>query len=623
LLLHSISDKSIDDAISFGRKQLSLCPRGHPNRISLLDGLSRVLFSKFEETGEAALLREVVSLRRHQLELCPPVHPKHARLLNNLALALRAQYEQDGDTSKLAELVNLHRKGLSLHPQDHPGRAMSLSNLAGALMAQWEQDGNETQLTQAVDLFRETLLMRPPGHPDRATLLNDLANALMTQYKQDGDTSKLAETVSRHREALSLRPEGHPNRCDSLSNLSNTYHAQFVRDGSESALIDALKLQRECLDSRIPGHPDRYAAHHSIARVHLVDSSLFDWEEALDHLMQAMTDNSAPPRKRLIQGIQSLRRVETASARDPEHYLYSQQALNVYLQAIQLLPRADHAGLDVSARLRALSGSEQICRAAAMRAMLLGQLPTAVEVFEEGKAAIWSQALGLRSTAMDILPTADSDRLRDLFRMLDADHTGSSVVGLEKVDLDHTIEHRHQLNDQAGRLIDEIRRRPGFDRFLRIPQFEQLAQAASNSYVIALVANEPIFFAIVIQVGQGPQLVPLPSVNGDKLRRLIKPTSGSGMCDAVERAVMKKKVRPCVPLEQMWRTIIEPVLLHLGLQVRHDRLFQSLPSHVSNRKPRDDNGHVCTGTLRGTLHCCRCMPLEFTRVISKPAFQIT
>jgi hypothetical protein len=60
--------------------------------------------------------------------------------------------------------------------------------------------------------------------------------------------------------------------------------------------------------------------------------------------------------------------------------------LDVYVAAIQLLPRVAHAGLDLSARLRELSGSEQLCRAAAMQAILLNQLPVAVEVFEEGKA---------------------------------------------------------------------------------------------------------------------------------------------------------------------------------------------------------------------------------------------
>jgi tetratricopeptide (TPR) repeat protein len=560
------------ETVNRRREALSLRPQGHPNRADSLNGLANALMRQHEQDGDMSKLAETVNHHREALALRPKGHPDRVNSLNNLASALIRQYEQDGDTSKLAETVDRLREALPLRPQGHPTRAISLNNLANTLMKQYEEDGDMSKLAEMIDRHREALSLRPEGHPDRTMSLDNLATALMKQYEQDGDTAKLAEAVDRYREALSLHPQGHPGHGNSLNNLANSYYAQYECTGSESALLKALKLRRGCLSSRPPGHPNRYAAHHSIARVQLLDTSLFNWAEALDHLMQAMMDNSASPRLRLIQAIQSLRHVETASARNPEQYFYSQQALDLYVEAIQLLPRAAHVGLDISARLRALSGSEQLCRAAAMRAVLLERLPAAVEVFEEGKAVFWSQALRLRFNALNELPTADDERLRHLFRELDSENSDRSTEGLEKVDLERHIEHRRQLNDQADRLIEEIRRRPGLERFLRIPQYEQLARAASNGYVVALVANEPIYFAIIIQADKAPQSVLLSSVNGEKLRRLIELTSGSGMRDAVDRGVVKERVPPHVPLERMWRIIVEPVLLHLGLQVRYDRL---------------------------------------------------
>jgi tetratricopeptide (TPR) repeat protein len=594
------------EAVDRHREALSLHPEGHPDRAMSLDNLAYALVTQYEQGGDTSKLAETVDRYREALSLCPRGHPRHASLLNSLANVLMVHYERDGDMSKLAEALDRHREALSLCPEGHPGRAMSLNNLANALMRQHEQNGDMSKLAEVVDRHREALSLHPPGHPNRSISLNNLATALMRQYEHDGDTRKLAEMIDVHRSALLLRPQGHPNRGGSLINLSNSYLKKFYSDGDETALTNATKLQKECLDLWIPGHPNRYYAHRSIARVQLLDSSLFDWADALDHLMQAMTDNSASPRQRLINGVQSLREVEQASFRNIRQFFTSQQALDVYVEAIQLLPRAAHVGLDASTRLRELSGSEQLCRAAAMRAMLLEQLPMAVEVFEEGKAVFWSQALRLRSTALDTLPTADSERLRHLFQSLDADHSGSSTRGLEKAELGRHIEHRRQLNDQADCLIEDIRSRPGFERFLRIPQFEQLAQAASNGIVVALVANQPIFFAIIIQVGKSPQLVPLLSVDSNKLRRLIELTSGSGMRDAVERGLAKETVPPRVPLGQMWQTIVEPVLLHLGLQVRHNRLISSPLIQVSNRKLKDDIDHDCIGTLLESLHCCHC-----------------
>jgi hypothetical protein len=133
------------------------------------------------------------------------------------------------------------------------------------------------------------------------------------------------------------------------------------------------------------------------------------------------------------------------------------------------------------------------------------------------------------------------------------------VEGSEKVEQERHIEHRRQLNSQADRLIEEILRRPGFERFLRILQCAELAHAASNSFVIVLVANEPNYFAIIIQAGKGPQHILLQSTNGKTLRRLIELTSGSGMRGAVDRGLAKERVPPHIPLEQLWFTIVEPV----------------------------------------------------------------
>jgi hypothetical protein len=323
--------------------------------------------------------------------------------------------------------------------------------------------------------------------------------------------SKLAETVDLLREALLLRPRGNPGRASSLLNLSRSYLAEFERNGDESTLIKILKLQRECLNLWPPGNPHRCDAHYVIARVQLLNSSLFDWAGALNHLMQAMSDNNAPSKNRLVHGIRSLRLVEQTSSRNIVQYFYSQLDLDVYIQAIQLLPRVAHAGMNLSARLRELSGSEQLCRAAAMRAMLLNQLPTAVEVFEEGKTVFWPQALRLRSTALDELPNTDGKRLRHLFSSLDADYVNSPMDGEHKANLERHIESRRQLNEQADRLIEEIRTRPGFERFLRVLQYAKLAQSAANGFVVTLVANEPDCFAIIIQAHEDPKPVLLPS----------------------------------------------------------------------------------------------------------------
>jgi hypothetical protein len=276
-----------------------------------------------------------------------------------------------------------------------------------------------------------------------------------------------------------------------------------------------------------------------------------------------------------MQATGSLPAVEGASAHSGEETLFSQNALQLYTEAIQLLPRAAHVGLDLSSRLRELSGSEHLCRTTVIRAILLNQLPLAIQVSEEGKAVFWSQSLRLRSNALDVLPAVDRECLGRLFQLLDNDSTGFQVEVKDNADMEQRIEHRRQLNNKSDRLIEKICARPGFDRFMKIPTYEQLAQAtkAAGGYVVALIASDPYYFALIIQAKEAPKAFSLPSMNGDRLRNLCVQVSGSGMRGDVDRGLKKEEINAQVPLEQVWRAVVEPVILHLGLKVNFSPLF--------------------------------------------------
>jgi tetratricopeptide (TPR) repeat protein len=567
---------ALEETICLLREGLKLCPQGHPQRGNSLNNLANALRTHYEQFGDMDELAETIALHREALVLRPYGHPHRSISLSNLAIGLATDYMQSRSIEKLNEMITLHREALMLASESHPHRGASLTNLANTLLTYYEQTGYVGALEEAIRLYHESLLLLQHGHPDRGGLLSNLADALTTYFEQTGITEKLLESITLYHEALALHAKGHPYRGALLSNLSNSYLRSFEHDENHAALLNALNVRKELLDAWPYGHPERYYAHHSLARVRLLDSPLFDWVEALNHLMQATTDSKATARQRLIHGIHSLLSVEISSARDAKRYLYSQPALDVYFEVIQLLPRVAHVGLDLSTRLRELSGSEQLCRTAAMRAMLLNQLPMAVEVFEEGKAVFWSQALRLRSDAISDLPVDDRDNLGNLFRLLEQDSNGLLGYTQDRADMENRMEYRRQLNIQADRLIEKIRLRPQFERFLKIPQYEALSHAAASGFVVALVASEPHCFAIIIQADQAPYSIILDSVNGDKLSELCVQVSGSGMRDDADRGIIKESVHAPMPLAYMWRVIVEPVIMHLGLQVCIVLLFISV-----------------------------------------------
>jgi tetratricopeptide (TPR) repeat protein len=569
----------LEEAISLHRKALELCPHGHTRRFKLLNHLADALLTQYEHYGNSSVWEEVVRLLREALKLLPPGHPKRGPLLNSLSKALLTHYQMTSskDANLLEEAIRLYNDALELFSREHPNHELLSANLAYALLKQSEHLGNINTVEEQTGLFRKILEYFPHGHPERGTALNNLALILQNRHERTGDAQTLVEATGLFHEALELRPHAHPHHDKVLMNLVKCYWNHFFHDHDEIHLVNALELCKEALNTRPIGHPSRCYTHQAIAFMYLVKTSFFDWSAGLSHLKEAAEDNHASPRYRLEKFRLPLRQLERISTCNIDEYFYSQPALDVYTAVIQLLPSVAHLGLDPSNRLQELSGSENMSRAAAMRAMLLDQIPLAVEIYEEGKAVFWLQALRLRSTELNSLPPSDRDELLRLFRLLEQESPIFTGDVTDEAKMESWTSYRRQLSEQSENLIGQIRLRPGFERFLRIPRFDELVEAANSGFVVLLVANEPIFFAIIIHPLGLLKPILLESVTGSMLQRLHTRLSGFGMRDFtcnmdsmsndINRGMRAKLPDQGNPLEQMWQAIVGPVISGIGSKV--------------------------------------------------------
>jgi hypothetical protein len=246
-------------AASLGRYEaLSLRPPGHPSRANSCANLALSLCTRYELTGDAALLDEAIELKREALSLRPPGHPDHAISCSNLASSLHTRYKQTGDVALLDEAIELEREALSLRPPGHLDRAISCSNLASSLHVRYKLTGDVALLDEAMELEGEALSLRPPGHLDRAISCSNIASSLHVRYELTGDVALLDEAIKLIREALSLQPPGHPNRAYGCANLAVSLHTRYEQTGDVALLDEAIELKREALSLRPPGHP-----HHA------------------------------------------------------------------------------------------------------------------------------------------------------------------------------------------------------------------------------------------------------------------------------------------------------------------------------------------------------------------------
>jgi tetratricopeptide (TPR) repeat protein len=633
------------EAVNLHRDALRLRPLGHPFRDDSLNGLAITLLTQFGQQGGLDILDEAIDLHRQALLLRFPGHPRRGKSLNNLAIALSASalseaFEHHGDFDALAESTTVAREALLLCPPGNPKRHWVLHNLAYTLIKTFEHQGSEDTLGDAITLHREALLLRSAGHPERDTSLGGLAHALQMKSDHGGSTADLHEAITLHREALQLRVLAHPFRDATQFYLAVALETSYQHHHSPEVLTEAVSLHRQALAARVHSHPSRHLSlmglASSLSRFAAESNTLDTWKETVSlyeealalcpkghprraevssrlgrcllnptapildfdlgvvQLLEGLSDGFAPIKERLQNAVEDLRVLETAchagmsdvgaeSQKRRQHDI-----LRLYEQAIQLLPRIANLGMDHQTRYRTLTGSDEISRNAATRALLLGCVSQAVEMLEEGRGLFWSQALRLRTSGLDNVPEADRVELQRLFRALDDGARGLTSASTDQPPAirEQNLENQRQLNLQAEALIATIRGYSGLQRFLMPAAFDMLFQSLPTGFVIivnasplgihALLLSRNRALAESLELPLSPSLTIEFSTTMGLLPRDASSQTRKRITDS--RAMRISKVEPQGfedLLAMLWATVVNPIFRKLGLQVSKASVVES------------------------------------------------
>ena len=127
----------------------------------------------------------------------------------------------------------------------------------------------------------------------------------------------------------------------------------------------------------------------------------------------------------------------------------------------------------------------------------IGQLPRAIETLEQGRALIWSEMRGLR-TSIDQIRAIDS-HLADDFAKINRDleiltltisanvNDNNRDGGTGEMDtFGRLVVQQRKLLDGRKKLISHIQALPGFETFLKSPSFDNLRSAATRGPVIII-----------------------------------------------------------------------------------------------------------------------------------------
>jgi hypothetical protein len=579
---------ALQEALTLMRGSLLLCPPGHPARAQCLHNLAMILVVGFWQHSDLKLLAESIRLQREVLESCSPDHPRRDIACNNLAYALLTQTDRNGDPDSLSEAIVLLNEALNLRSARHPGRPNSLNNLANAMLMRFERYQDSAALTTAITFLRESCGLWPSEHSRRAQSLDILAKALVLYFRQHGDWPALTEAITAHREVLQSRPQGHPLRPSSLINLGHALRARFERQRDNQSLEEEIAIYEAGLQICHEALPSRalflFLMSHCLLRT---DTPFFDFMRGISYIAQGLAHQTLSTMERLHEGIRCLGAMERAYRNDDLGLTssdFDHAILELYVQVIRLLPRAASLGLNHTARLRAVAGSDVVSRNAAMRAILMGKGSEAVEMLEEGRGIFWSQALCLRASGLDCVPDEDRHALQEIFRVLEQDinRVDEPVVNISQYE--RQVEARRRLSEQAENLLEKLRSQPGLERLLMPSAFSSLVQRMPQGIVVMLLASDLGFCALLLDRNSAQARSVALSSSPDSVGLLSEATRAalprdleskhayqdvnSHRLTLVKSTIGQSAELPLLnTLRKLWTSIVRPIIEDLALKV--------------------------------------------------------
>jgi hypothetical protein len=519
-------------AIEALRSAVAAVPIGSTERASCLSNLAVALHSGFFKTGQPEYLNEEIDAHRAAAAAYPSGHPEHRRILVNLGNGLRVRAARFRDPADQAEAVSLLSSAARNTPPDHPDYPGTLFNLASAHLLGFEHVAlgqhlpgapmpELNDLTAAIDALRDALGATPAGHPDRARIATELSKALRARGVYTGEVAFLNDAVEAGRVAVASAPAGHPDHADALDVLAGALLARAELAEDHAALTEAIEVIRSTV--ALLRVPDPGAAV-VYSRLGAALETRFRWTgdpEALAGALDAFGIASGAQAGQLETRLfAALERGQLAA----ENGL-TDEAEAGYAAAVDMLPLVAWPGLGQRAKLEYLARLAGIAGDAAACAITAGHLERAVELLDNGRSILWSQALGLRG---------DLDDLRAAHPALASQLDGLRAVLDRRAD---DMTDRDQLirsGVEYDGLVERIRALPGFGSFLTAPSFAELIPSADDSPVVIVNVSRYRCDALAVTSG-GVRLIPLPELSveaaEENARRFLRALNAEGSDD--------------------------------------------------------------------------------------------
>ncbi|KAJ6585889.1 CHAT domain-containing protein [Mycena capillaripes] len=564
----------IERSVSTSQQAVQLIPAGHPEKPTLLNNLGTSVLGRFVVLGGLHNINEAISMFQEAAELTVDGHQLKPSQFNNLGYSLRLRFDQLGDLSDITESVLSLKRAVGLMQDGNSRKPSLLTNLGISLQRRFVRLEALDDLNESVLVLRQAMNLTTDNEPSKPLMSNNLGYSLLRRFEWLGNLDDIDEAVVIFRRVIELSPDGHQIRPGSLNNLGTALIGRFERLGDVSDVDEAISMFQQAVESIPDEHPNKPSWLNNLGVALWVRfrrlGNPADAQEMFHHYISAARSTTGPASMRF----------DTASRwAGAAHTTEHPSLLDAYSTALGILPELVWLGLSISDRHHRVLKAGKVVRAAASTAIGAHDYQKAVEWLEQGRSVIWSQLLDLR-TPVDELRKGHpdlADRLLSISIQLEQAGTRDdlSTIKEETETLQSTAQRYHENAESRTRLLEEIRRLEGFERFLLPKSISELSVAAGGGPVVILNISEISCDALVLKPDLGDKVlcIPLPDLTvtyAESLAESLATLVHSG--GRSERLKMRREgyVPPPVQfsniLAELWWRVVKPVLSTLGIK---------------------------------------------------------
>ncbi|WP_320069072.1 CHAT domain-containing protein [Micromonospora sp. RTGN7] len=541
----------LEEAAALGRRAVDGTPAADPNRAAHLSSLCVALCSLAERTGRTADLDEAIEAGRTAVDTAPPHTPYRSAFLGNLGAALLARFRQTGGQADLAASLDALRRAALAAPAASPERATVLANLCGALQSSYDSLRRREDLDEAIDAGRSAVQLTPAAHPALGIRLSNLAVTLRTRFEVGADVADLDEAVDASRSAVRVLPPGHPGRPAALSNESLALSSRYEHVHRPDDLDEAVRAVRAAIGETPADHPYHTAyllnLGQALRRRWTQTGNPADLDEAIAVSREAASAEVGPTRFRAAAAALQAS-LAAAAGRWTD-------AMTGYTAAVDLMVRTVARHITRGDREHLLDGMGGTAADAVASCVRAGAIGRGVELFEQGRGVLLSQALDSRTdlTALAERHPETAERFTALSQELDSHGPAGDTAA------------RRTAAAAFDRLVADIRDLPEFGAFLRPPTVEQLRPDEGHAVIVTVSAFGS--YAVVLPATGSLTAVALPELTPDDL--LTEVLAYLHALDDIDANAARQRAcgqeQLARTLGWLWDTIAGPVLDHLGI----------------------------------------------------------